>query len=492
MTTKEEEEEDDDDDIDIECRERCEAELEFVTSAYPEAEIIRGCFGDDVDNDDNDDGVILIRRRIQLHSSSSSSESSFLEVCFDLSLPPSGYPLKIPLEVNIKLDQNANKSSDTHSIRLQKAALNAIPTLLSKCREISKENVGEESIFVVLNALDEWIQDEWPQYLHCKNTLFQDEIITNQRQQEDEEVTQQQPQNKQVILGRRLIYSHHIISKKKRSDIKHLASEYQLTGCMKIGWPGLLIIEGHDDDCNSFYDTIRPWSWQYLVVRGEQQENIVVARSSPSSSIDPFRRFQGFIEVDDMSIVAEECRKVGLEDLFRTSMKVYYSTNCNDQDNEKSSSKKNSGVASGSLPETGFFYYGCLVHVDHMNDGKSYRKWLRKTKHDVGCYLFMKQYHPNGDYTNRPKIYVGIVGETKDDVSTFMKRWRTGRVDVDSKGKPCLERQMTVLVEGEIMNSFGSLDKMLDWEKAVSEEKFTITEEQMKSTLNTFGWTSFL
>ena len=481
MTTKEEEEDDDDTDIeDIECRERREAELEFVTSAYPEAEIIRRRSGDDGGGSD----VVVIRRRLQLHSPS--LESSFLEVCIDLSLP-SGYPLKVPLEVNIKLDENT-KSSDTHNIQLQKAALNAIPTLLSKCRRIGNENIGEESIFIVLNVADEWIQDEWPQYLNCNNML--EDEITNQQQAQQQQQQQQQPNN-QVILGRRLIYSHHIISKKKRSDIKNLASEYQLTGYMKIGWPGLLIIEGHDDDCNSFYDTIRPWSWQYLVVRGEQQENVpTIGPSLPSSSIETFRRFQGFTEVDDMSIVAEECRKVGLEDLFRTSMKVY-STNGDDQGNESFSSMKNGVIANGSKSGSGL-YYGCLVHVDHMNDGKGYRKWLRKTKHDVGCYLFLKQIYPNEDYTNRPKIYVGIIGETKGDVSTFMKRWRTSRVDVDSKGKPCLERQMKTLIEGEIMNVTGSLDDILDWEKAESEEKFTATEEQMKSILDTFGWTSII
>jgi Ca2+-binding EF-hand superfamily protein len=37
-----------------------------------------------------------------------------------------------------------------------------------------------------------------------------------------------------------------------------------------------------------------------------------------------------------------------------------------------------------------------------------------------------------------------------------MKRWRTSRVDVDSKGNPCLERMMSVLVEGgEVINDRG-------------------------------------
>jgi hypothetical protein len=43
-------------------------------------------------------------------------------------------------------------------------------------------------------------------------------------------------------------------------------------GYVKIGWPGLILIERLDDACNHFYDDIRKWAWEYLVVRGEMQE----------------------------------------------------------------------------------------------------------------------------------------------------------------------------------------------------------------------------
>ncbi|KAL3910601.1 MAG: hypothetical protein SGARI_002043 [Bacillariaceae sp.] len=231
---------------------------------------------------------------------------------------------------------------------------------------------------------------------------------------------------------------------------------------MKIGWPGLLIIEGDDDACIELYDRIRRWAWQYLVMRGEQQE--VVPRES---TIDDMRKFPLFVEVEDMSTVAEHCRNVGLEALFRTSMKQY--------DNDESA-----GDTTLSTMDNGSSY-GALVLVDHMNDGKGYRKWLRKSGREVGIRLLIKQFHPGDDYTNRPTILVGILG-SKEDIAAFLKRWRTSRVDVDSKNKACLERQMKVLVEGEL--NCGDLEELMDWEVASSEDKFTVTEDKLSELLD--------
>ncbi|KAL3903536.1 MAG: hypothetical protein SGARI_005333 [Bacillariaceae sp.] len=201
-------------------------------------------------------------------------------------------------------------------------------------------------------------------------------------------------------------------------------------------------------------------------MRGEQQETV-----PKGSTIDSMRKFSAFLEVEEMSTVAEHCREVGLEALFRTSMKQYE----NQADNEES--------AATSVQHQS--WYGALILVDHMNDGKGYRKWLRKCGREVGAFLLIKQFYPGDDYSNRPRILVGIFG-AKDDVGTFLKRWRTTRVDVDSKGKACLERQMKVLAEEEL--PCGDLDDAIDWEPAALEDKLTVTEDQMAGILSPFGW----
>ena len=107
--------------------------------------------------------------------------------------------------------------------------------------------------------------------------------------------------------------------------MKSLASALSLTGYVKIGWPGLIVLEGREEDCVEFYDSMRRWSWKFLVVRGEQQERIPTLSSG--ASLDGARKFHEFIETDDMSVVAQHCREVGLEALFKTSMKVYDNSN---------------------------------------------------------------------------------------------------------------------------------------------------------------------
>jgi hypothetical protein len=429
-----------------ECQDRREAELEFISSAYTPAEAFCNA----------NDSLIVIHRRLHLTYLNADPTSTSLPIVLILELPMK-YPIIEPLLVkDVKLEPDANGNRNAV---MQKKALNALPSLLETCRNIAEDLMGEESVFVVFSAAEDWINEEWPKLVNNHNKQQDPQL-----EPPDESLLEFARETK--VLGRRLIYSHHIIAKKKRADIKALVANYELTGYMKIGWPGLLIVEGDEEDCNQFYDVIRPWSWQYLVVRGEQNELVPNGKS-----IESMRRFTNFIEVDDMSVVADHCREVGLEALFRTSMKQYQR------------STEELAQPHGLTTTT---WYGALALVDHMNDGKGYRKWLRKCSRDVGCLLFVKQFYPGGDYTNRPMIYVGLIGD-RTSVSTFLKRWRTSRVDVDTKGKPCLERQMEVLTEGELDGACAPNDT-IDWDMAASEEKITINHEDLVNVLRKFGW----
>ncbi|KAG7356412.1 DUF1115 domain containing protein [Nitzschia inconspicua] len=438
------------DDVHQECQERRDAELEFVSSAYEPEE---AWWDHQVD-------TILIHRQLRLESSASS-----LLIRLILQMSPS-YPVMEPLQVmdvkllhDTQISSISNSSSNNNNL-LQKTALNSFHSLLQICRSTAIEHTGEESVFAVLNAAEEWVRDQWPKILRECNSKKPE---NNQNKFESAIKTETN------VLGRRLIYSHHIIAKKKRADIKALAAHYELTGYMKIGWPGLLLIEGDEQDCIHFCDEIRPWSWQYLVVRGEQQQQVPIGKSMES-----LRRFAVFSEVEDMSVVAEHCKKVGLEALFRTSMKQY----------------RDSTEEEDSTISTKRIWYGALVLVDHMNYGKKYRKWLRKCSQEVGCFLFIKQFFPGNDYTNRPKIYVGLIGE-KANVSSFLKRWRTSRVDVDCKGNACLERQMTILTEGVLDGNYEIEDpsEVMDWDTMSLDENITVDEENLDRLLMVFGWT---
>eukprot|EP00980_Cylindrotheca_fusiformis_P007716 scaffold1637_cov108-Cylindrotheca_fusiformis.AAC.5 len=478
---------------DDECQERRNAEIEFVQSAYTPNEAWceeqRGGVGDNP--------LVVIVRRLHLPcTSANTGDDSFVAICLRLALPLK-YPAHAPLQVDVSLDDNhdnENNNVTTTSGALLKSAWNAVPKLLSTLRAVAEENQGEESVFLVFHQAQEWIENDWPGLISTAAT--QPEEKTGIASRSNKQQQQQHEETELLVLGRRLIYSHHIISKTKRADIKSLASNYRLTGYMKVGWPGLLIVEGLEEDCIAFYDDIRRWNWQYLVVRGEQQETIQTGSSTTDQHqqvvlADAHRKFQEFLEVDDMSIVAQHCREVGLEALFRTSMKVY--------DNN------NDTISTSTTRE----YYGAMVHVDHMNNAKAYRKWIRKTSQETNCYVLIKQsllsttsknkscddVDDNDDNNKeRPKIIiVGILGETKGQVSGFLKRWRTSKVDVDSRGKPCYERQMTVVVEGIIHNDPSSsiVDGWDDNMSSLDTAAVTMSENQLAKLLETVGGTEW-
>ena len=276
------------------------------------------------------------------------------------------------------------------------------------------------------------------------------------------------------ILGRRIIYSHHIIANFKRRDIANLTSEYKLGGYMKIGWPGVILIEGQESDCQLFVDEIKRWRWQQLQVRGEEQ--VVIPEGE---SLDSHRqlalKFEELGE-DDMSLLASNCREAGLEKLFLTCLKINDHRTIDNSEGDEQHYLDKGDVSSTSS-------YGVLVHVDHMNDSKRYCKWLRRTCQAQECTLLLKQFYCHSDANNnntRPTIYVGIFGD-KDSVKQVMKLWRTSRVDVDSKNKPCLERMLSVVGEGNVKTRTTSNVSSLDDEDALN-----CSFEDLESLLATF------
>ncbi|RHY24984.1 hypothetical protein DYB32_008580 [Aphanomyces invadans] len=111
-------------------------------------------------------------------------------------------------------------------------------------------------------------------------------------------------------IGRRTIYFHHIIAPGKRQVIKDWAKELQLGGFSKIGWPGVIVVEGIEANVQEYVKRLQHLRWKQMVVRGEQ--------------IDTTRRLEPkFVELTDMSILASQCADAGLTDLFLTAMKIY-------------------------------------------------------------------------------------------------------------------------------------------------------------------------
>jgi hypothetical protein len=508
------------DDAYDENRERQEAEFEFIQAAYsPEEAWVtveehgNGC-GDE--NDVNRETKSSIRRLFELPIGSDNSASDPLSACIPvelvLTLPPS-YPTddRAILEVDAFLSHtrkatstSTNTSTTKPSASYRKYAIDALPDLLRACRTVATEYAGSESVFLVLSRAEMWIDEEWPNY--CLGTTTRSSefnsgalsttSIAMKNTAEKFETT------KPTVLGRKLIFSHHIIAKSKRKAVGDLAKDYKLGGYFKIGWPGIIIIEGREEDCQSFYDEIRRLRWQHLVLRGEDREEI--APDDKTTDLDDLRRFPVIMKElgeDKMSHLSEVCRKAGLHDLFLTSMKIYkHGSDGGDETGEN--------LEAPQMKED--LRHGTLVLVDHMNGPKGYIKWLQKACKSAGCscivhHCFLNddgsgedhsgnQSHPRA--TTRPRarpiIIVGLIGDDESSLKQVLKRWRTSRVDVDSKGNPCLERMMDVLVEGALELSSSNDDN--DDDSSVgrilmesSSGDGRVTQSELESILKTVG-----
>ncbi|GAB5360602.1 hypothetical protein AAMO2058_000641400 [Amorphochlora amoebiformis] len=127
------------------------------------------------------------------------------------------------------------------------------------------------------------------------------------------------PIGENIMFGRRLVYSHHIINPNKRAAVVNWAIELGLSGCSKIGWPGVIVVEGLEQNVREYIHALSRLKWKYLAVRGEE-----VLHGKEGDTVDSLRAFpRGFQEfgVDCMSEMAKLCRDCGVESLFQTLFK---------------------------------------------------------------------------------------------------------------------------------------------------------------------------
>ncbi len=435
-----------------EAKERRLAEIEFVRSAYGEDEAWV------------DEREQTIYRRLL----ASSSDGNGIPVLLSLTMPD-GYPIDedaiLVIDARV-MDDAVGTSSSSHTAKnLRKVVMDSLPSMIEACRSSALEYVGSESIFAVLSRADEWISIDFVDIVENSCHINTDDA--------DEVETRPKCDNG-LVLGRRLIHSHHIIAQSKRKAIVELANQHSIGGYFKIGWPGIIVIEGEELDCIAYVDEIRSMRWQHLVVRGEEQHAV-----SDQAELEQLRVLPNKMHElgDDMSCIAERCKDAGLEELFLTSMKIYSKKESvsSDASNQKEKAQSSS------------YSYGALCHVDHMRDGKGYRKWLRKASTAAGCVLLVKACDNNAKKT---LIIVSILGE-ESDVKRVLKRWRTSRVDVDSAGKPCLERMMTVLIEGKLSQPQNKNVEM-DLDSLGQEDQLVVSDQTICNILQAIGGSKWL
>ena len=208
--------------------ERRDAELECLLAAFEPNELWIGTSVDEPPR---------VYRRL-------STEQQGSRATFLLTLVlPELYP-----DCSLRLESVQVDTEQTASSTL-KAAHDAASHLCQTCQDAAEEAIGSESVFTVLNATQDWLCDHWPSFVEGSARVPETSAT--------EQFTGTGFASSSYVIERRFIFSHHIISKIKRADIMDLAnSQLGLTGYMKIGWPGVLLIEGRPPSLVQYHSSV--------------------------------------------------------------------------------------------------------------------------------------------------------------------------------------------------------------------------------------------
>lgn len=103
------------------------------------------------------------------------------------------------------------------------------------------------------------------------------------------------------------IYFHHIKSNNKKKVIVDSASELELGGVWKEGFPGVVLCEGIHGNVLDFISRLKRLRWQQMTVKGIW-------------FVDNKRSFMKFTELDNLSTLSQICNQHNLNDIYRSSM----------------------------------------------------------------------------------------------------------------------------------------------------------------------------
>ena len=150
-------------------------------------------------------------------------------------------------------------------------------------RYLSSLDCGE---LCVLPAI-QWIQENGLVYTDRRQSdvqeLYQAEGSIGHKKKE-------KPEKKPGKFCRMWLYMHHIYSKTKRKVILEWSGDYRLTGFSLPGKPGVVCLEGNEDDVNDYFGRLRRLNWKKITCRHREA-------GDESLSFDEQRKFKGFDEI---------------------------------------------------------------------------------------------------------------------------------------------------------------------------------------------------
>ncbi|KAH7926873.1 hypothetical protein BV22DRAFT_990509, partial [Leucogyrophana mollusca] len=104
-----------------------------------------------------------------------------------------------------------------------------------------------------------------------------------------------------------LLTSHHLKSPNKRRSLQQWSSELSLSGFAKVGYPGVIYVEGAQENVENFVLNVKAMQWLALRVRFIEPV-VPTSRTDASGHSN-----QHWVELEKIGEVVEEMRKWGRE-----------------------------------------------------------------------------------------------------------------------------------------------------------------------------------
>lgn len=98
------------------------------------------------------------------------------------------------------------------------------------------------------------------------------------------------------------------------------SSDLAVGGMYKLGYPGVLLLEGAAADVGEFLERLRSQRWKAMAVRGEQQEECGSAAALRARRRLPPRLAE--LRDEQLGEMGEAARAAGLHDLFLCALKL--------------------------------------------------------------------------------------------------------------------------------------------------------------------------
>lgn len=212
-----------------------------------------------------------------------------------------GYPVSAPIHVYIiSMESMSQIKRDEMATALNDKAMH---------------NLGSEALLDLIQefqniALDRLQNNDADNPDQCNDTLTCDDLTSSA-----------------TNFSRRWIWVHHITNRDRCNDIVEEANNLLLSGYLKSGYPGVIVIEGKIDACDTFVNWVkgnksRPGgfgrNWGHHV-RGQIdncEERKLLNCLPEIEEINENRTFHHLGE--ELKIFASKCREYGIEEEFLT------------------------------------------------------------------------------------------------------------------------------------------------------------------------------